>query len=128
MEFKNVHIINCSEENIPHFRNLSSNIEEERRLFYVAVTRTINNLYIYSCRNLKGKLRTPSRFIEECGINNLISESSSFNIGDTVTHKYFGDGRIQSVKDDVIEIVFKNDISRKFNLDILISNDLIDIV
>lgn len=125
MEFKNVHIINCSEENIPHFKGITSNIEEERRLFYVAVTRTINNLYIYSCRNLKGKVRAPSRFIEECGLTNIINESNTYNVGDDVIHKYYGEGKILSIKDDAIEISFSKDITRRFTLDVLISNNLI---
>lgn len=37
MEFKNVFIINCNEGNIPYFKGEQCNIEEERRLFYVAI-------------------------------------------------------------------------------------------
>ncbi|MCE5220301.1 MAG: hypothetical protein LLF98_03300 [Clostridium sp.] len=46
MEFKNVYIINCVEETIPHASSIKENIEEERRLFYVGITRAIDD-YIY---------------------------------------------------------------------------------
>ena len=36
MEFKNVFIINCVEETIPHKSSIEDNLEEERRLFYGA--------------------------------------------------------------------------------------------
>lgn len=36
MEFKNIFIINCVEETIPHKSSIEDNLEEERRLFYGA--------------------------------------------------------------------------------------------
>lgn len=48
MEFKNVFLINANEETIPHRSSMEENIEEERRLFYVGITRAIDNLYIFS--------------------------------------------------------------------------------
>ncbi len=45
-----------------------SNIEDERRLFYVAVTRVTKNLYISYVRNAVGKNIDPSQFIFELGI------------------------------------------------------------
>ena len=44
-------------------------IEEERRLLYVGVTRSSNNLYIYVPEEIKDKKVKPSRFIEMKGIN-----------------------------------------------------------
>jgi DNA helicase-2/ATP-dependent DNA helicase PcrA len=46
MEFKNIFIINCNEENIPHLNSIDKNIEEERRLFYVGITRTIEKFVV----------------------------------------------------------------------------------
>ncbi|HEY8892716.1 MAG TPA: 3'-5' exonuclease, partial [Clostridium sp.] len=45
MEFKNVYLINCNEENIPHVNSIDNNLEEERRLFYVGITRAIDNVW-----------------------------------------------------------------------------------
>src|SRR3712207_4989402 len=41
MEFKNVFLINCNEEVIPHVNSMDTEegVEEERRLFYVGITR-----------------------------------------------------------------------------------------
>jgi len=68
MEFKNLFIINCNKDNIPYSKNDYVNIEEERRLFYVAITRTIENLWICYNEFYNGTKKTPSFFIEECGL------------------------------------------------------------
>ncbi|QCH27613.1 ATP-dependent helicase [Clostridium tyrobutyricum] len=65
MEFDNVFIINCNEEIIPHVNSIPKSLEEERRLFYVAITRAIDNLYIYSVENICGKPKEASRFLDE---------------------------------------------------------------
>lgn len=72
LEFKVVFLAGCEDAIIPHARALEedpANIEEERRLFYVAVTRAMDKLYITSCR-MRHHLRDcvtciPSRFLEE---------------------------------------------------------------
>lgn len=69
MEFKNVFIINCCEDNLPHISGASSNIEEERRIFYVAVTRAIENLFISYPYYILGEEKRQSRFIDEGKIN-----------------------------------------------------------
>jgi len=69
MEFKNVYVFNCNEDNIPHVSSIADNLEEERRLFYVAITRTIESLTICYSDNIKGKPKNVSRFIGECDIN-----------------------------------------------------------
>lgn len=65
MEFKNVFIINCCEGIIPHESSMESMIEEERRLFYVGITRAIDNLYLYSTDSIRGSKKKVSRFIKE---------------------------------------------------------------
>lgn len=65
MEFKNVFIINCNEDNIPHISNTENNLEEERRLFYVGITRTIHNLWICYPNIIRGKHKSKSRFLDE---------------------------------------------------------------
>ena len=66
MEFKNVFIINCNEDCIPHSKSLADNLEEERRVFYVAITRAIDNLSLCSVDSIKGKAKIVSRFVDEC--------------------------------------------------------------
>lgn len=64
LEFKNVVIAECNEGNFPHGRMPDKDtVEEERRLFYVAVTRSSENLFIYYIKGTKERIAIPSRFI-----------------------------------------------------------------
>ena len=72
LEFPVVFIAGAEEGLIPHARSVEENggdVEEERRLFYVAITRARDKLFITSCQKRK-KLNminecTPSRFLDE---------------------------------------------------------------
>ncbi|MCH3963940.1 MAG: ATP-dependent helicase [Clostridium sp.] len=66
MEFANVFMVNCNEGIIPHVNSIPGNIEEERRLFYVGITRAIDNLHLCSVETFGGKPKKVSRFINEC--------------------------------------------------------------
>jgi len=92
LEFDYVFLIGCEEGFIPHQRTLdpritdgtlpggpaqgASDIEEERRLFYVGVTRAKDELTISRCRHrmLRGKPapRTPSRFLTDIPADELV--------------------------------------------------------
>lgn len=66
LEFKEVHIIGCCEGTIPHKKARGAfMLEEERRLFYVAVTRASEKVIIYAPKNLRGKPVEVSRFAYE---------------------------------------------------------------
>ncbi|HUX13024.1 MAG TPA: UvrD-helicase domain-containing protein [Spirochaetia bacterium] len=72
LEFDIVFLVGVEEGIIPHARALEEselNVEEERRLFYVAITRAKVKLYLSSCRKRKVMREiiecTPSPFIEE---------------------------------------------------------------
>ncbi|MBR6217415.1 MAG: ATP-dependent helicase [Eubacterium sp.] len=66
LEFSEVHIINCVEGEIPHKKSRREyELEEERRMFYVAMTRAMDKLYIYSPRSMAEKNMKISRFINE---------------------------------------------------------------
>lgn len=68
MEFNSVFIINCNEGIIPHEKCKDDNFEEERRLFYVGITRAIEYLYIFHTARIKSKDMLPSRFLKECNL------------------------------------------------------------
>ncbi|NMW84864.1 UvrD-helicase domain-containing protein [Peptoniphilus sp. AGMB00490] len=106
LEFDTVFLVGLEEGLFPTSRSLESEeeIEEERRLCYVGVTRARNNLFISSSRtrSMYGKL-TPakrSRFIEEMGDKIEIIEDKSrellevkdYNQGTSITRpkKFFG--------------------------------------
>jgi superfamily I DNA/RNA helicase len=77
LEFDIVYLIGCEEGLIPHSRTLETkatdamaqDIEEERRLFYVGVTRARERLELLRCKHrvMRGKPmpRTPCRFLAD---------------------------------------------------------------
>lgn len=125
MEFQNVFIINCVEDLLPHANSVQNNIEEERRLFYVGVTRTVENLFLYVPKNIRGKVKTVSRFIKECGLDEETKIISEYKVGDSVIHEAFGRGNITSQSGREIDICFENGIIRKFDVIVLHNNKLL---
>ncbi|HEY9129666.1 MAG TPA: UvrD-helicase domain-containing protein, partial [Sulfurovum sp.] len=104
LEFEHLFVIGLEEEFFPLLGE-GSNMEEERRLGYVAITRAKSDLtlcYVDS-RFYKGrrKMIDKSRFLGEAGLiqdtSLKITKSSTFKKGDLVKHKIFGIGRVQAV-------------------------------
>ena len=102
-------------------------LEEERRLCYVGMTRAKESLYLtYSnTRRLYGKIRNniPSRFLHEAQrtlvfsppvtVENVRAEGPfNFDIGDKVSHNDFGEGQITNItgagEDVKVTIMFDN--------------------
>lgn len=75
LEFKNVYVVGMEEDLFPSQMMLGSraDLEEERRLFYVAITRAENKLFLsYALSRYRfGRLKNcePSRFIDEIDPN-----------------------------------------------------------
>ena len=66
LEYRIVFIPDANEKVTPHKRAfLEADIEEERRLFYVAMTRAKELLYIFSVKKLFNRRAERSRFLEE---------------------------------------------------------------
>ncbi len=118
LEFENVFIIGVEEGILPHERSNAredqDELEEERRLFFVGITRAKTNLHISYARyrTVRGQmLRTiPSQFIFELGreISEQAQEDESydddehisqtiplFKTNQLVRHESFGLGRIK---------------------------------
>ncbi|MBN1392966.1 MAG: UvrD-helicase domain-containing protein [Sedimentisphaerales bacterium] len=132
LEFENVFIIGVEEGLLPHERSNADEedeLEEERRLFFVGITRAKSGLYISYAqyRKIRGQqLRTiPSRFLFELGIDFSDRPSESqysqdnaddcqidfdFAPGQLVRHKLFGLGTIKEFidmgQDSVVVIKF----------------------
>ncbi len=69
LEYQAVFILDVNESIIPHKKAvLPEDLEEERRLFYVAITRAKEYLYLYSVRERYNKTLQSSRFIDEIDI------------------------------------------------------------
>jgi DNA helicase II / ATP-dependent DNA helicase PcrA len=125
MEFANVFIINCVEDNMPHINSIPNNLEEERRLFYVGITRTKENLFLFSPKTIRGKSKEASRFIKECRLDLRKEVNCGYTNGDMVEHDVFGRGQISSINGKEIDIKFDNGVTRKFDVLILINGRLL---
>ncbi|MCH5323382.1 MAG: UvrD-helicase domain-containing protein [Helicobacter sp.] len=110
LEFDYLFVMGLEEGFFPIIRE-DSNIQEERRLGYVAFTRAKKELYLsyVDSRFYRGNRSEllPSRFLGESGIlqkkpvtMNFKEVSSDFKRGDCVIHKIFGAGRIVEVEKD----------------------------
>ncbi|WP_103649450.1 ATP-dependent helicase [Campylobacter concisus] len=103
LEFEHLFVIGLEEGFFPLIGD-GSDIEEERRLAYVAITRAKKTLSLSfaNSRFYKGQ-RTrlnKSRFLSESGITHgslVIEQSNEFKKGDLVKHKIFGIGRVSAV-------------------------------
>lgn len=66
LEFKQVYLIDCNEDITPYKKaTTEAETEEERRMFYVAVTRAKDELFLCYLERLYNKKLTPSRFVGE---------------------------------------------------------------
>jgi len=103
LEFEYLFIIGLEEGFFPLLGD-GTDLEEERRLGYVAITRAKKELYLsyVESRFYKGKRShlLKSRFIAEAGLGGgalKLKTSSSYKKGDLVKHKIFGIGRVINV-------------------------------
>ncbi len=103
LEFEHLYVIGLEEGFFPILGN-NYNMEEERRLGYVAITRAKSDLTLCytDSRFYKGQRKNidKSRFLIEAGLINdtsfKVSKSKKYKKGDLVKHKKFGIGRVQS--------------------------------
>lgn len=126
LEFKYVFMVGMEESLFPHSRSSEniSELEEERRLCYVGITRARSKLHLTYAefRRLYGQdsYNPPSRFINEIPNEHIefvrprqnystsyygtVAQTSSenadlgFTLGDSVRHKTFGDGVVLSME------------------------------
>ena len=133
LEFNIAFILGMEEGIFPHSRSFESakELEEERRLCYVGITRAKKKLYLLSARTRTLYGRTSgtieSRFIKEIDsslmniknesvkknenkkVGNMYSDKSvdGLKAGDTVVHTIFGEGVIVKISGGIATIAFK---------------------
>jgi len=103
LEFEHVFIIGMEEGFLPLVGD-GSDLEEERRLGYVSMTRAKDGLTLSHAgsRFYKGRRSElqKSRFFNEAGLCNgslKVEKNTAFKKGDLVRHKIFGTGRVNGV-------------------------------
>lgn len=70
LEYEEVYLIDVNEGVMPYKKAvLDADVEEERRMFYVGMTRAKKNLHLFSVRQINRKDADISRFIAESGEN-----------------------------------------------------------
>ena len=124
LEYEIVFVIDCNEEITPHHKAiLDEDLEEERRMFYVAMTRAKQFLHLYWVKERYNKELKVSRFISE-----LYVDQSDLVKGAHIIHKNYGDGVIVDVSNGKMTVKFEKQRDEKF-LDIkyCLGNQLIKI-
>lgn len=135
LEFPVVFITGLEEGVLPHSRALyePAEMEEERRLMYVGMTRARQELYLtYATeRNLYGgrQHNPPSRFIADIdglapisdadGINHYAAEPRylpELEEGDGVKHQLFGVGTVVEINGDNATVYFKGRGAKRLNI------------
>ena len=137
LEFDRVFVVGMEEGIFPHMNSLMENseIEEERRLCYVAITRAKEELHLINARRRtlfgKEQANPVSRFISEIGKELLETnvkeeelpqkeqermvhadmfreEEVDYQVGDFVYHESFGTGKVVEVTNTLVSVAFKH--------------------
>lgn len=144
LEFRNVFVVGLEEGLFPSRMSMEDekDVEEERRLFYVALTRARDRLFLTSAdsrmiygqtiysknsrfleeikdfveiedETVKARAKTegkpiprPTNFTGKIGLGAKKEKAGSFNIGDKVIHKMWGEGTVVTLVGDDITIAF----------------------
>lgn len=120
LEFRVVFMVVLEEGIFPNDRALMSSyeLEEERRVAYVGITRAKERLYMtYAEKRMvygQMKIGYPSRFLKESRLISeiptqkptYVKESHLLKTGDQVDHKVFGRGVVVSVEQEIATIAF----------------------
>ncbi len=134
LEFNHVFVVGMEEGIFPHMNSLMENseLEEERRLCYVAITRAKDDLHLVNARRRtlfgKEQINPVSRFIgeipselletnvkdelpkkeEKIQVGEMFREEEiDYQVGDYVYHETFGTGRVVEVTNTLVSVAFK---------------------
>ena len=137
LEFSNVFLIGMEEGIFPHFNSFidSNDIEEERRLCYVAITRAKKNLWIINAKRRllfgKDSMNPPSRFLNDISrddldelsvkpintvaniMENNIDTTITYSFGEKVLHDEYGEGIIVGIDEKLVSVAFPHPVGIK---------------
>lgn len=129
LEFKAVFMVAMEEGVFPSKMSMDSiqELEEERRIAYVGITRAKEKLYLLRAktRYIYGnrQITISSRFFDETKDIKIINQDGlikiaddldlSYNLGDKVFHDIFGQGIIVAIEPEIVTIAFKQEFGIK---------------
>lgn len=139
LEFKHVYMVDLVDGEFPSMSSIDSYdmgqplpLEEERRLFYVGMTRSKEVLDLITIKEKNNERIFHSRFISELeGIMNNVDSINNpigdiLKVGNQVVHKKFGMGKIEAIHNDTIVIDFKSLGVKQLSLHMCIDKRLLD--
>lgn len=138
LEFDRVYMIDLIEDQIPTYGSMKkweqgdpSLLEEERRLFYVGMTRAKQELTLLGIHSPSDSNQESSQFIEEvlhCIKEKIAStgEKALYKEKEKVIHQTFGKGKIEKIDKENITVVFENHGEKKLAKDFCITRGLLE--
>ncbi|MCI5744939.1 MAG: UvrD-helicase domain-containing protein [Erysipelotrichaceae bacterium] len=123
LEFNNVFVYGLVDMIFPSSRTIQESedgIEEERRLFYVAITRAKKRLFLSTSGGYSyNGARLPSRFLREIKEtakkenvvirnDNIVHDNLNIRAGSMIKHDVFGEGIVINSHDGLIDVIFKD--------------------
>jgi DNA helicase-2/ATP-dependent DNA helicase PcrA len=124
LEWENVFVVDLVQGILPHYnavkqadRKIFEDLEEERRLFYVAMTRAQKQLTLYTSKTYHNSPVNISQFVKEVQLlsegkdpkdaskNRILGELGE---GLVVIHQSFGEGVIIDISENIITVLFKD--------------------
>ncbi len=139
LEYDSVYILDCIDGILPAENDRMTakdkeKTEEDRRLFYVAVTRAKNSLSLFKIKNgcsspfVDFVLKNESPAPPERKKPDIPPQSvTEFVPGTEIEHKVYGGGRVTIVKGDIATIEFDSGEKRSFSLTVSINNNQLKI-
>lgn len=125
LEYDYVYMPDCMEGVTPHGKSASPElIEEERRMFYVAMTRAKSKLYLSYSAKRHGKTSKCSRFIDEIRIS-----GEPLQKGSRIIHESYKEGTVIAITGDMISVKFDNLlVPKKLSYKFCVEKSLIQVI
>lgn len=104
LEYDNVVLVDVADGVFPS-NSKDTDIEEEKRLFYVAMTRARKKLCIFAFREEESEF---TEYVRSYLSNGSHVFSDNIRVGQKIKHRFFGTGVVTSIKGDTLTARFEN--------------------